>query len=359
MSHENYPDVTEDDRWHMLRLSIPTPRQVAAVARGEPITTEPGRELIVGTGWVNNPNEVAAVTTAWEARGMPSRFEDAAPRLMLAGDDDSPVFFWDAEERVLGRRLDTWNQRQVGSCVGFGSTREAQDLLLWEIASGEPEEWPGFELAPEVTYGGSRVEIGGGRIRGDGSVGAWAAEFLMRFGVVIRGVYGAMNLSQYSESLCRQLGSKGLPTDLEAVAKVHPVRAAAMVKTKEEVWAAVGGGKPVFVCSDRGFSTRMDADGFCSPSGEWNHCMGVRGRFVHPRRGRSNVIGNSWADYMGVGVREVDYIDSNGRPAKFKLPPGCFCTTWDTVGGMAGQGDSFSLAGLTGWNKTSPVDYTP
>ena len=41
-------------------------------------------------------------------------------------------------------------------------------------------------LSPEVIYGGSRVEIGGGRIRGDGSIGAWAARWVRDYGVVPR-----------------------------------------------------------------------------------------------------------------------------------------------------------------------------
>lgn len=359
LRQETYPDVANDELWHLLRLEIEPAEVRLAQPIRNPVAASLPREMVVATGWVDVPGAVARVHSEWENRGMASRFEDAAPRLMAAGSDDAPVFFWDAEEQVLGRRLPTWNQRRVGSCVGFGYTREAQDLLLWEIASGEPEEWPGFELAPEVTYGGSRYEVGGGRIRGDGSVGAWAADFLMRWGIVVRGVYGNLNLTQYSETTCRQLGAQGLPSDLEAVARVHPIRAAASVRTKEEVWAAIGGGKPVALCSDRGFSTRMDADGYCAPSGEWNHCLGGRGRFVHPRRGRSVVIGNSWDDYMGVGEREVDYINSEGRLAKFRLPPGCFCTTLDVVGTMAAQGDSHALAGLTGWAKTTPVNYTP
>lgn len=356
-THENFPHVDDNDRWHLVRLAVPdNSRILSAVPDTTPYTP---REIVVGTGWVNNPFEVKAVTDAWAARGMGVNFRDVAPRLMAAGNDETAVFFWDAEELVLGHRLDTWNQRQVGSCVGFGSTRAAQDLMLWEIASGEPDEWPGAELCPEATYGGSRVEIGGGRLRGDGSVGAWAADFFTRFGATLRGVYGNLDLRQYSEYTCRRLGASGLPSDVEAAARAHPVRAAAKVTTKEDVWAAVGGGKPVMICSDRGFSTRMDADGFCAPSGEWNHCMGVRARFVHPNRGRSAVIGNSWADYMNTGPRQVDYVAESGTVKKFTMPPGAFAVTWDVLDYIARQGDSFALAGLTGWQRTTPIDYAP
>ncbi|HEY1186606.1 MAG TPA: hypothetical protein VGE74_03065, partial [Gemmata sp.] len=143
------------------------------------------------TGWVEDKDAVARLMGEWAAAGRPVTLAQAAPRLIASeASDDAPVFFWLNELKVLGRRLDTWNQGGVGSCVGFGNGREAQDLLLAEIAAGEPEQWPGAEVAPEVIYGGSRVEIGGGGISGDGSVGAWAADWLTKYGVVIRGSYG-------------------------------------------------------------------------------------------------------------------------------------------------------------------------
>ena len=33
--------------------------------------------------------------------------------------------------------------------------------MLNEIADGQPEEYPGTEVAPEIIYGGSRFEVGG------------------------------------------------------------------------------------------------------------------------------------------------------------------------------------------------------
>lgn len=311
-----------------------------------------------GTGWVDDQKAVAATTSLWTKQGLPWEFPRAAPNLMAAGADDAPVFFWQAEERVLGLRLATWNQGGVGSCVGFGNGRGAQDLLLWEIACGEPEIWTGFEVAPEVVYGGSRVEIGGGGIRGDGSIGAWAADWLMRYGVVLRGLYGQLDLTRYVESTCRELGAKGIPLDLENAAKLHPVKAVAMVRTKEEGWAAIGGGKPIAVCSNYGFTMQRDSRGYCAHSGVWNHCIGTRGRFVEPDRGRSVVKGNSWGSYLTDGNDTIRYIDVDGGVKEMKLPPGHFAITWDTWGEMLSQSDSFAMAGLQGW-EAQKMDWTP
>lgn len=309
------------------------------------------------TGWQSEPEAVAAVAAAWDARGMPAEFSRAAPNL-IRGADDAPVFFWLAEAKLFGAAKPAWNQGGVGSCVGFGTTRAANDLMLWEIAAGEAEEYPGSDLAPEVTYGGSRVEVGGGRIGGDGSVGAWAFEFLVKWGLVKRGVYGALDLTRYNESTCRKLGSQGLSAELEAVAREHPVKAAAFVRNSAEVWAALDGGKPISVCSNRGFTMQRDARGYCKRSGTWNHCMEGRGKFVEPDVGRSCVIQNSWGDYLGGENRTIRYVDTDGTVKTIELPEGCFATTLDTLGEMASQGDTAALAGFAGWKKTQ-MDWTP
>lgn len=312
------------------------------------------------TGWVEDKDAVARKTSEWRAMGRPVTLTEAAPRLIVGeAADDTPIFLWTHEAKVLGRQLDTWNQKAVGSCVGFGNGRGAQDLLLAEIAAGEPERWPGAEVAPEVIYGGSRVEIGGGQINGDGSVGIWAADWLVKYGVVVRGVYGSLDLSRYDEATCRRLGSGGIPSDLELLATAHPVRAVAMVRTAAEGWAAVGAGKPIAVCSNRGFTTRRNTDGTCDPSGVWNHCMSVRGRYIEPRnRRRMVVIGNSWGDYLGSANSVIEFVAESGTVGSIALPSGCFATTLEVLAGMLGQEDSFALAGLTGWTVTR-VDWMP
>lgn len=301
-------------------------------------------------GWVNDQEAVWETIRALESGGVPHLFADAAPNLMTA-EDDAAVFLWAAEEKVLGHRLPAWNQGQVGSCVGFGNGRAGQDVMLWEIAAGEPEQWPGAEVSPEVIYGGSRVEVGGGRISGDGSVGAWAAKWVKEWGIVVRGKYGSLDLTTYNEATCRKLGSQGIPSDVEELAKVHPVTGIALTRNGDEFWGALGGGKPVAICSDRGFTTTLKA-GFCSPSGTWNHCMEGCGRFRHPQKGKCGVIRNSWGGYLSVpseADRFVDYIAADGTNQKMELPQGCFATTLDVIDGMCRQQDSFAYAGLKGW----------
>lgn len=311
------------------------------------------------TGWVDDP---AAVSAAVASAGI-RPFADVAPRLYAAmGADDGPVFFWDAEQKVLGKVLPSWDQGQVGSCVSFGYGRGCQDLMLLEIAAGQPEKWPGSEVATEPIYGGSRVEVGGGRINGDGSIGAWAAEWVRKWGVLLRQRYDAggqtFDLSRYDEARCRQYGDRGCPDPLEPVARLHPVTDVAQVRTADELWAALGARKPVPVCSMQGFTTTLNG-GFCEPSGQWAHCMAFRGRFVHPTRGKSVIVQNSWGGYLR-GSREFQYVAADGATKAGTLPEGCFCTTLAVAGRMCAAGDTFALAGLTGWEADpAPVPPSP
>lgn len=336
------------DTWHLIRVFNP---DIIAVN-----SAEPDIENYLGTGWVNDPEAVGEVRQHWRDSGGES-FAKAAPHLMAAASSDTPVFFFDAEKAIDGRYLDPWNQLRVGSCVGHGEEGAVEDLMHWEIFSGESEMVPG-RLSPEVKYALSRVEIGGGRIRGDGSVGAWAGRASVEFGSVVRGIYGALDLTRYDEATCRRLGAEGIPADLERIAKEHPVSAAAAINTDEEAWAAIGTGHPINVCSSQGFSMRLGDDGYCDTEGQWNHSMRVRGRFVHPSRGQSVVIGNSWGDYLKSVNRPVKYVSAEGTK-EFLLPGGCFCIPLSTFGRMVSFGDTHTLAGFAGWKRTAPVNYIP
>lgn len=307
-----------------------------------------------GQGWHDDPVAVGQQVQLWEAnRGGSVAFSALAPHLMAATDDDAPCLIHYGFKLVRGSLQAAWNQGSAGTCVGHGHTEGAETLAMWEIACGEAEQDPGASFAVEPTYAGSRVEVGGGRINGDGSVGVWAGEWAKRWGFVKRDVYGQYDLRQYSIAYCRQWGSggAGVPAEVETAAKLHPITDVALVTTREEGWAALGAGKPIPVCSNVGYESPLDSDGFCARRGSWAHCMLACGRFKHPRRGRSIVIRNSWADYMNAGTRQVEYVDTDGTVKRFDLPPGYFCITLDNFASMLAQQDSVTYAGFSGWKK--------
>jgi len=311
----------------------------------DPLPDEP---IFVGAmGWENRPADVVVALGAIEqAQGFRPVFATCAAGVEDRTDD--PVFFWEAERKVLGAVQASWNQGQVGSCVSFGWGRGINDLILIGVAAGDGD-YPGQPVATEPIYGGSRVEVGGGRIRGDGSVGAWAGQWVsQRGGVLFRKVYGQYDLTTYSEQRCRQWGATGVPDDLEPEAKKHPVQSVALVKTAEEAWSAIGNGYPVPVCSNVGFQSPL-RNGFCEPSGTWAHCMVIRGRFVHPTRGSCFVIQNSWGDYLKASQQNRMIEVQGGQPVE--LPEGCFATTAAVVDLIVKQGDSFAISGFKGFPR--------
>lgn len=303
-------------------------------------------------GWIPPaPEETAAALAAIERQqGMPAQFSRIA-QAAIDAEDTKPVFLWDAERKVLGRVLSSWDQGPAGTCVGNGWGRGSQDLILGQIASGSPEQWPGREVAVEPIYAGSRVEVGGGRIRGDGSVGAWAGQWVQKWGILFRQQYGHYDLSSYSTSLCRSWGRSGVPAELEAEAKHHPIKTVAMVTRADELWAALGNGYPVPVCSDVGFEGRPPADGVMEPRGSWAHCMLFRGRFEHPTKGRCYVVQNSWGNYLG---RRLTVEVKGAGPVE--LPEGCFVVRETVAVRMIAQRDSFAISGFVGFPRRT-IDW--
>ncbi len=280
-------------------------------------------------GWVRDPAAVDAVASELKA---PAFRDTPAFRAVYDGPDD--VFLWDACRKATGDLLPPRDQKAVGSCVGFGTASAVEHLLCVQIANGAGEDF--HDLAQEVIYGGSRVEIGGGRIRGDGSVGAWAAKWVTRYGVVPRGLFGPRDLRTYSEARCREYGRTGVPDDLEPLARRHPVKAVSNVRSWDECRAAVRNGYPVAVCSDQGFTMARDRDGFARPSGSWAHCMAVVG--VQGGRRPGAFVLNSWGPSAHTGPRGA------GDPS-----PAGFWADAAVVDRMLQQGDSWAFGHAVGF----------
>jgi hypothetical protein len=294
------------------------------------------------TGWVPDPAAVERVLATLER----PLFSLASPD--LRGTAERDVLFWEFERKVLGALLPAHRQT-VGDCVSHGWGRGVQDLLL--IQAADPtrrEEWEG-EVATEPIYGGARVEIGGGRLGGDGAVGAWAAKWVQNYGVLLRKKYGPVDLSEYSGERARDWGRKGVPDELEPLAKQHPVRTVSLVTGAESGREALANGFPVPVCSNQGFSTVRDASGFCRPQGTWSHCMLARGtcRVKGPLGGRPAVpLQQSWGE-SPTGNNKVTL--ESGR--EVELPQGVFLVELDVFDRMLRGGDSFALSEFAGFPR--------
>jgi C1A family cysteine protease len=224
-------------------------------------------------GWVNDPQEVESVVALQPYK----TFSDTeAGRFTTASALPDNVYLWDAARKVLGKLLPPRSQGKVGSCVAFGCIRAIEYTQLAEIAAGENEEFR--DLCTEINYGGGRIEVGKGRLgRGDGSIGAWSAEFAKRWGSLDRGVYGKYDFREYSQERCRAYGMSGVPDDLEPEVKKYPISTITLVKTTEEAKKALSAGYGISVASDYGFKYTRNANGICAASGSWAHQMCICG----------------------------------------------------------------------------------
>jgi hypothetical protein len=283
------------------------------------------------TGWVSDPVAVAQVLTGPTA---PVPFDETPA--FRDGPEPDGVYLWKAQEQVTGRPVTSKNQGSVGSCVSFGTNTAIERTIAAGILSGGQGEWR--PIAEEVTYGGSRVEVGGGRIRGDGSIGAWAAQFVNRYGVVTRDRHGRHDLSRYSEALAREYGRRGVPDDLEPVAKAHPVKEVALVRDWASAKKALGSGYGIAVCSSQGFSMQRDAKGVAAPRGTWFHCMAVDGYHKDADGREYGHVENSWGEHAHRG------------PVGWGDPPKSgFWADSRVIDRMLRQGDSWCFSDVAGF----------
>ena len=305
-------------------------------------------EVMQLCGWVPNRAEqekfIELNNYEWE-RDVPQLYGSAA--------EVKDAFMWEAEEAILKSLLPAHAQK-IGSCVSHGWGRGAQDLMLCEIwFHKESESFPG-QVATEPIYAGSRVEIGRGRIGNkDGSLGSWAADWVSKYGIVIRGKYGNVDLSFNDENLAKRWGAPnaGVPDDLESLAKEHPVKTVALVTTTQGAADALANYYPIPICSNQGFSMVRDANGICRGEGQWAHCMLVRGVCILKGGKRIFIIQQSWGESpTGPNVLKLE----SGK--EVTMPQGCFGCEEQVMAKILGARDSFAISGFVGFKKRRKHD---
>jgi hypothetical protein len=292
-------------------------------------------------GWSDDPEARAPFVAA------ATKFADTPAYRAYRGEEPEHVYLWDFQRKLTGQNPPEHNQNPVGSCVSFGTSRAIERTLAAELVAGFARgEFKA--IVEEVVYAGSRIEVGGGRIRptrldphGDGSVGAWAAQFVTKWGVVPRGIHGQYDLTRYDPTRCRQWGhhnGSGVPDDLEAVARQFPVQDAALVRTWAEAKRALTQGYGIAICSNQGFTRQRDANGVCRASGEWAHCMALDGFHTDANGREFGHIENSWGASYHVGPTGW------GDPNKAG-----FWAESSVINRMLSQGDSWAFSGATGF----------
>jgi hypothetical protein len=255
------------------------------------------------------------------------------------------AFLWKYLEEVTGQSLKPHFQ-ETGDCVSHGYGLGIDVLTAIQIRMKKsPQKWVA-PAATEIIYGGGRIEIGQNLYRknwrGEGLNGVCAAEFLKKYGVLIRQSYfgGKYDFTTYSGDRASEYGRQGVPDDLEPLCKLHPVGWAALVQNWSEARDCIYNGYPVILCSNQGFKTKygLDKDGFLVPGAKpWWHCMllaGIDDSFSRP----GGLIINSWGDW----------IDG---PKRHEQPAGSFWADASVIDRICKQGDTIAISSYAGYPR--------
>lgn len=301
-------------------------------------------------GWVDRPREVERFL----AGSQRPLFGVSAAAAGLS-DNDADVYLWDNELELYGRTLPAFDQ-QIGDCVSMAWARGAMDVNHDYCVQlrNQGDVYASGQIATEPIYALSRVEIGGGRIGGDGSTGAWAARAVTSYGVLLRIDYGSIDLTHYSGTRARQWGRSGCPDELEPLAKQTPISEASMVVSWEEFGVALSNRMPVPICSNQGFATvRQSKTGICRPEGSWAHCMLFRGRLLIKGNRPVGVCQQSWGNSpTGPDLVELESGET------LTLPQGCFNVDAEIVDRMLrGWRDSYAMVGFRGFAPPPALQF--
>lgn len=286
-------------------------------------------------GWIYQPDQVAA----WVGSPVNKSpvFSASAYKLRGTGANQEAYLYRDIIRAVGRLKIRT---QALGNCVSkaWGSATDNLDILD-RLRLGIPQQSARIAAAPY--YGFSRYEVGWlerkARLRGDGSVGAWAAEAAIRYGCLRQQKYGAHDLATDDDDvLSARWGNSGVPNELEPTAREIIVQHATLVTSWSDVADAICNRKIVVVACDIGFESRRDEWGFLRRGRPWGHAWYIIAvRNWGPRPGALMV--NSWGPDWATG------------PLPDDEPPG---TAWlhpdDVDACVRIQQDSYAIAGISG-----------
>ena len=308
-------------------------------------------------GWQPNPQACAAYAAKQERSYKLSR---------ALQDDGVDTFLW----LPLMEVSPDWRRgsQGIGDCVSWGAEIVCTFLLAMMAKAGRAS-WEG-EAATEPIYGGSRVEADGGGLGGysDGSYGAAAAEWLHKWGVLLRHDYSKQtgvadhDLRKYSSAKAKDWGNFGCGGRndqgrgsglLDKVAATHAIQDVAKVEDTAHAAALIANGYPLTIASNVGFgSMRRDADGVVRRSGRWGHQMAIGGK--RKRNGRTQFrVFQSWGD------------SCSGPDPGIIHPAISACSWWaveEDIAVIIAQGDTWAFSDIAGfaprrldWTKAKVV----
>lgn len=276
-------------------------------------------------GWHDEPAKVIA-----DLKQMPRAiFSDAAAGIM--GSTPKTTLLYKAWKDVTGS-YPQYPAQQIGDCTSFGSGHAIDLLEAVQIAiGGKAEAYK--ETCTEAIYGAARA-IAGMLRGGDGCYGSAVARAVTELGTISREAVGP-----YSGNRSKEWGRTGVPSDVKDKLAEHKVATASLIRTVDEAKISISNGYPFLICSSVGFTLRRDKNGFCHPSGRWDHCMCVIG--IREDATPGACVGQSW----GEGP------DSPGPhgPTDLDQPEFSFWVTWDALERILAAGDSYAFSSFNGY----------
>lgn len=227
-----------------------------------------------------SPEATAATVERMEKAGMIVSFGAAKSGLQgFAKAEQSRgrthVFAQDTERKVNGSSRPAYRQTR-GVCVSRGTGGAILDAYLYALASGGRVGSP-VDIATEPIYIGSRSIIGKNQLgNGEGSCGCWAAEWVARYGVIARGIYGGTDFSEPSDDLACAI--RNVPNQVQNAGLNHLV-AAHKVESPDELADAIWAGYFGAVCRST-YCSSVDRDGFGIFDNQGGHCTEISGAYL-------------------------------------------------------------------------------
>lgn len=312
------------------------------------------------TGWINDHAAVAAYIAERRYAGIPCEIGAARPDLQgfWRKTVESGVFavlLFQSELDVLGEYLPADYQRR-GTCVARGTYRAVQ-TSYWHAISEARIVALAERVAYEPIYGGSRVNVGGGQLSGDGSIGAWAAKWVHDYGVVERGKFGSVDLTQDQEELACRWGTRGVgvPREIISAAAAHKCDAY-NVPSGNALADVTAAGYASAICSSHMQSGTRDQNGECGYAGPTAHCEAIVGVYL-----RSSWDGNLATIYDHTGfVDQQSWGNTPGGPdvlrfwkGDAKLRQGAYGTPMKALRARLATGETWAFRLRDGWRADS------
>lgn len=305
--------------------------------------------LLVSTGFAQEP-----VNFGWVKPEVQILPQDNTSRAQLEElikyNDDSDAFLYRAlykvlkdsnmlsQEELSSGRLNSLNQKNVGSCVGYSSTNLIEITAAANIVHRKElgQIWRA-RVNPDAIYGIGRL---GNLGNWDGSSAGWSVENIQKYGSLFRLEYDSFDLRNTEPIQGREWAARGLPKELLEKAAEHKALNYVQVKTAEEAKALIQNGYAVVTGAQASYPNTRDKDGFSKRNGTaWSHAMcfnSYRGK----TSGREGFLcQNSWDEW------------NNGPIYPNDMPIGSFWVSPEDLEFHLKQGDSFSISDYQGFQR--------